>query len=52
MKKKQNKRKPGLGLSAKINQLSKKSCPLAKKSESELNYKNLKLLKKYLSLKG
>ena len=49
MKKKQNKRKPGLGLSAKINQLSKKSCPLAKKSESELNYKNLKLLKKYLS---
>ena len=31
------------------NQLIKKDCPLKGKNESELNYKNIKLLKKYIS---
>ncbi|MEK9680288.1 MAG: 30S ribosomal protein S18 [Pelagibacteraceae bacterium] len=29
--------------------MSKSSCPLSKKSNDEINYKNIKLLKKYLS---
>ena len=29
--------------------MGKKNCPLAKKSAEELNYKNIKLLKKYIS---
>ena len=49
MKKKPIKKKSGFGLSSKLSQRTKKNCPLAKKDESELNYKNLKLLKKYLS---
>lgn len=49
MKRKQFKKKTSFGLSSKISQISKKNCPLAKKSEEELNYKNIKLLKKYLS---
>jgi len=31
------------------NQLIKKECPLKGKDDSELNYKNIKLLKKYIS---
>ena len=46
MRKKQAKKKNSFGLGSKISQLSKKSCPLAKKSDEELNYKNIKLLKK------
>jgi len=50
MKKKQTKkRKTGFGLSSKMMQLSKSNCPLSKKSNDEINYKNIKLLKKYLS---
>ena len=49
MKKKQFKKKSGFGLSSKISQLGKKNCPLAKKSSDEINYKNIKLLKKYIS---
>jgi len=50
MRKKQTKkRKTGFGLSSKMVQLSKNSCPLSKKSNEEINYKNIKLLKKYLS---
>ena len=30
-------------------QFGKKNCPLEKKNEDELNYKNIKLLKKYIS---
>ena len=48
MKKKQTKKR-SFGLSSKNLLASKKNCPLAKKSEQELNYKNLKLLKKYIS---
>ena len=49
MKKKQTKkRKTGFGLSSKM-MMSKSSCPLSKKSNDEINYKNIKLLKKYLS---
>ena len=44
MKKKQIKRKTSFGLSSKLSQITKKSCPLAKKSEEELNYKNIRLL--------
>ena len=29
--------------------MGKKNCPLAKKSNEEINYKNIKLLKKYIS---
>ena len=47
MKKKQTKKR-SFGMSSKT-LLSKKNCPLAKKSDEELNYKNLKLLKKYIS---
>ncbi len=32
-----------------MSQLGKKNCPLAKKSDEELNYKNVKLLRKYIS---
>ena len=49
MKKKQFKKKKSFGLSTKLSQLGKKNCPLAKKSVEELNYKNIKLLKKYIS---
>ena len=49
MKKKQFKKKTGFGLSAKLSQMGKKNCPLAKKSVEELNYKNIKLLRKYIS---
>ena len=49
MKKKQFKKKSSFGLLSKSSQLGKKSCPLEKKSAEELNYKNLKLLKKYIS---
>lgn len=49
MKKKQFKKKTGFGLSTKLSQMGKKNCPLAKKNIEELNYKNIKLLKKYIS---
>ena len=49
MKKKQFKKKNNFGLSSKSYQFGKKNCPLAKKSIEELNYKNIKLLKKYIS---
>ena len=49
MRKKQTKKKNSFGLSSKISQFGKKSCPLAKKTNEELNYKNIKLLKKYIS---
>jgi len=49
MKKKQKKKRNSFGLGTKISQLSKKNCPLAKKGDEELNYKNIKLLKKYIS---
>ncbi len=49
MRKKQTKKKNNFGLGSKISQLSKKNCPLAKKNDEELNYKNVKLLKKYIS---
>jgi len=49
MKKKQFKKKSGFGLSSKLSQFGKKNCPLAKKNIEELNYKNIKLLKKYIS---
>tara|TARA_B100000963_G_scaffold76627_1_gene64687 strand:+ start:350 stop:616 length:267 start_codon:yes stop_codon:yes gene_type:complete len=49
MKKKQKKKRSSFGLGSKISQLSKKNCPLAKKSDEELNYKNIKLLRKYIS---
>ena len=52
MRKKQTKKKNSLGLGSKISQLGKKNCPLAKKSDEELNYKNIKLLKKYISENG
>tara|TARA_B000000609_G_C23974482_1_gene241069 strand:+ start:58 stop:327 length:270 start_codon:yes stop_codon:yes gene_type:complete len=48
-KKKQIKKKNNFSLSAKFSQMGKKNCPLAKKSVEELNYKNIKLLKKYIS---
>ena len=49
MKKKQKKKRSSFGLGSKISQLSKKNCPLDKKSDEELNYKNIKLLRKYIS---
>ena len=49
MKRKQTKKRSSFGLGSKISQFGKKSCPLAKKSIEELNYKNIKLLKKYIS---
>ena len=49
MRKKQTKKKNNFSLGSKISQLSKKNCPLAQKTEEELNYKNIKLLKKYIS---
>jgi len=49
MKKKQFKKRTGFGLSTKLSQFGKKNCPLAKKKIEELNYKNIKLLKKYIS---
>ena len=52
MKKKQTKKKNNFGLASKISQLTKKNCPLIKKNEDEINYKNIKLLKKYTSENG
>ena len=52
MRKKQTKKKNSFGLGSKMSQLGKKNCPLAKKSDEELNYKNIKLLKKYISDSG
>ena len=49
MRKKQTKKKNSFGLGAKMSQFGKKNCPLAKKSDEELNYKNIKLLRKYIS---
>ena len=50
MRRKQTKKKKSsFGLGSKMSQFGKKSCPLAKKNEEELNYKNIKLLKKYIS---
>ena len=49
MRKKQTKKKNSFGLGSKMSQLGKKNCPLAKKSDEELNYKNIKLLRKYIS---
>tara|TARA_B100000575_G_C22776368_1_gene460628 strand:+ start:59 stop:325 length:267 start_codon:yes stop_codon:yes gene_type:complete len=49
MRRKQTKKKSSFGLGSKFSQLSKKNCPLAKKSHDELNYKNIKLLRKYIS---
>ena len=49
MRKKQKKKKSSFGLGSKLSQLGKKNCPLSKKSDEELNYKNIKLLKKYMS---
>jgi small subunit ribosomal protein S18 len=49
MKRKKTKKKTGFGLSSKSNLFAKKNCPLSKKNEDEINYKNLKLLKKYIS---
>ena len=49
MKKKQFKKKNSFGLSSKLSQFGKKNCPLAKKSAEEINYKNIKLLRKYIS---
>ena len=49
MRKKQKKKKSSFGLGSKLSQLGKKNCPLSKKSDEELNYKNIKLLKKYIS---
>ena len=49
MRKKQKKKKSSFGLGSKLSQLCKKNCPLSKKSDEELNYKNIKLLKKYIS---
>ena len=49
MRKKQTKKKNSFGLGSKMSQFGKKNCPLAKKSDEELNYKNIKLLRKYIS---
>ena len=49
MRKKQTKKKYSFGLGSKMSQFGKKNCPLAKKSDEELNYKNIKLLRKYIS---
>ena len=49
MRKKQAKKKNSFGLGSKMSQFGKKNCPLAKKSDEELNYKNIKLLRKYIS---
>ena len=49
MRKKQKKKKSSFGLGSKLSQLGKKNCPLSKKSDEELNYKNIKLLRKYIS---
>ena len=49
MRKKQTKKKNSFGLGSKMSQLGKKNCPLAKKNDEELNYKNVKLLRKYIS---
>ena len=50
MRRKQTKKKKSsFGLGSKMSKLGKKNCPLAKKSDEELNYKNIKLLKKYIS---
>ena len=49
MKKKQFKKKSGFSLQSKLSMMGKKNCPLAKKSDEEINYKNIKLLKKYIS---
>ena len=49
MRKKQKKKKSSFGLGSKLSQLGKKNCPLSKKSDEELNYKDIKLLKKYIS---
>ena len=47
MRKKQTKKKNSFGLGSKMSQFGKKNCPLAKKSDEELNYKNIKLLRKF-----
>ena len=49
MKRKQFKKKSSFNNSSKTLQIGKKSCPLAKKNIEELNYKNIKLLKKFIS---
>lgn len=49
MKRKQFKKKSSFSNSSKTLQFGKKSCPLAKKNIEELNYKNIKLLKKFIS---
>ena len=48
-RKQTKKKKSSFGLGSKMSQFGKKNCPLAKKSDEELNYKNIKLLKKYIS---
>ena len=48
-KKKFNKSGGANSLFNKTNQRQSKSCPLSGKNAPEINYKNLKLLKKYVS---
>ena len=53
MKRKKDKKKFNKGASNSLfnknNQRQSKSCPLSGKNAPEINYKNLKLLKKYIS---
>lgn len=48
---KKNKKRKGSGYS-KINYAVKRDCPLAKLNEDTINYKNLNLLRKYVSDTG
>ena len=43
MKKKQFKKKSSFGLQSKLSMMGKKNCPLAKKSNEEINYKNINI---------